>query len=128
MQPTGFKLVDGSPTHGIAAATPRHWVLCAALVIIAQWVLGMLSSATNFVVGVVGYQVSGLAFASVAWLIFPFAIVGALTIWLSQRFDHRGFAAFGLHKRALIGAVPWVMAGLVASGITIASFFARAPG
>jgi membrane protease YdiL (CAAX protease family) len=61
-------------------------------------------------------------------LIFPYVFVGLVGLWFSQRFDQRGLVALGVHKRALTGAAPWLLAGLLASISTIVHFFTLAPG
>jgi len=130
MQQTGYWIVDGDPARGIPPATPRHWVLCAAFVIVAQWVLSVVNAATGVLTMTTYAWIERWAapFAYVAWLIFPFATVAALTVWLSTRFDGRGLAALGIRLKALAEGPPWIMAGFVAAGLTIAGFFLLPPG
>jgi membrane protease YdiL (CAAX protease family) len=129
---TGFWLVDGDPERGIPAATPRHWVLCAAFVIVAQWVFGNAIDVTRLGTALVltfgGYGDWQTPFSTIAWLIFPFALVAWIAVWLSRRYDGRGFNALGVNARALAGAAPWVLAGVLISGLTIGGFFLLSPG
>lgn len=131
---TGYVLVDGDPARGIGVATPRHWAICAGLVIVAQWALGSFSSFTSAATGFFFRIDSGLmsesqlAFSSTAWLIFPYAIVAGITIWLSRRIDGRGPEALGLQRRAVAEGAPWIVAGFAASFLTIISFFRLSAG
>lgn len=124
---TGFGLADGIPERGIPAATPRHWVLGVVFVIIAQWIIDLAQSVDSLVVAlianVVGFSGWVVPFSAVSWLVLPFALVAGLTIWLSRRFDGRGFRAFGVNMQALLGAAPWLLAGAIVSGATLVNLF-----
>lgn len=135
MSKSGHYWIDGDPARGWVAATPRHWLICAAFVIVAQWLLNVSSALTNFVtftaVGLdSGFGSGGAlhAFASVAWLIFPYALIGVLTIALSARFDKRDAAAIGLHRGALLGSAPLILVGLIASAPILLLLLRLPPG
>ena len=131
MNKTGFRLVDGDAARGIAPATPRHWVICAVFVIVAQWLLLTLSTPTNLAATLAAQYASGdvstsdwsIALPSLAWLTIPFAALAWLTMHLSRRFDHRTASALGLSWSAMGGALPWLIAGLFASFLPIVGFF-----
>lgn len=135
MQNTGFRLVDGDAADGMAPAIPRHWIICAVFVIIAQWLLDALSAPTTAIATLVTHYAFAdpllgssegdwwLAIPSIAWLVVPFAAVGCLTIYLSRRFDGRGHRSLGLHVKAAREALPWLIGGLFASFLSIVRLF-----
>lgn len=131
MSNTGFTLVDGAPSRGIPPATARAWYICAALVIAAQWVLEILGTATNYSVRLLNFAAAPelvLAITAVAWMSIPCGLLALLVVTLSKRIDGRGWAALGIEPRALTGALPWIIAGIVASAPAILMLFRITPG
>lgn len=128
MHNTGFPLVDGDARRGIAPAVPRHWGICTIYVLIAQTVLGVIWSIVDaLAVTTSAGNVQYAAIASIGWLIIPFGALALTTAWLSEETDNRGWAALGVSRQTLLGAAPWVLAGLVAASPVLMDIASLAP-
>ncbi len=111
MRQTGFVLVDGDGAARIGAP-PRHWAVCAGLVIVAQWSIQWLAAICYAPMAWLPEWNGWLVFLTIA---APYAAWGAAILYLSRRVDGRGPRALGLTREALAGAWPWVLAGIFAA-------------
>lgn len=128
MGKTGFPLVDGDASRGIAPAVARHWGECTIYVLIAQTVLGVAWS----MIDALTYSESAsdaqyAAQSALGWLIVPFGALALMTVWISREADNRGWAALGVSSQALPGALPWVLAGLIAASPVLMDIGSLAP-
>lgn len=117
---TGFLLVDGDGA-GRAPARARHWLVCAVLIIVAQWLsqfvfaavysVSNLASGDDGILGAFGYGHGALFF--VMRLLPFYAVLALVTLIASARVDGRNAAALGLSWKALVEAWPWLFVGLI---------------
>jgi hypothetical protein len=111
---SGFILVDGAAEG--KAATPRHWLLCLCVVIVAQWVLGVAATPLNLLVRVdAGFDSSSIALWAALHNLIPFTVIGGLALYWSWRLDGRALADVGLSWRAWFGVLGWAFVALIAA-------------
>lgn len=117
---TGYLHIDGNEALGREAAKPHHWLLGLAIVIVAQWVSwqgAWLSPYVSYLWSTgVGYEATaGFVVSNLFVLLIPNALIVALALYASHRFDKRGASAIGLDASTPTLMFIWGIAGLVAA-------------
>lgn len=120
---TGFVLVDGDGA-GRNAASPRHWISCVVIMLVAQFITGVAGLAASLAAG---YDAGLLSIFgdenenSYLLLLVPgYAALMIATLLYAAHVDGRSAAALGLSWRALAGGAPWLLVGAIASIATLA--------
>ncbi|HYD86955.1 MAG TPA: type II CAAX endopeptidase family protein [Vitreimonas sp.] len=128
-----FALVYGDPGAGRAPAEPHGWGAALGAMIVASLLLGLISSVA-LLIGIVamGYEIGDLfgddqaAFGAARLIAECIAYTGLG--WFVIRTSGRSFADLGLNVRALVGGLPWVLAGVVVAIPTMLGLFALPAG
>jgi membrane protease YdiL (CAAX protease family) len=124
---TGFSIIDGN--DAVPRAVPRSWLLLACAVIVAQWIISAATVPVNYFYWsragadpfFLGLEIG--AWWALLWNVLPFGLLGALTVEWSRRLHGRGFGELGVSLRAMVGAAPWILVGIIAALPLMPRFF-----
>jgi membrane protease YdiL (CAAX protease family) len=133
---TGFLHIDGNAALGRAPAVPRHWIVAALTLIVAQWIvwqgydLGQAIAFWSSQAGLMGIvDPAGIPYviSNLFGLLVPTGVVAVLALYCSRRFDGRTAKAIGLDGATTPLALVWTLAGVVAAASAIITVFMAQP-